>query len=504
MADGGPRYTVDEALVTVGFGKFQFLVLLYAGMGWVSEAMEVMILSFVGPAVHSKWGLTSHEESLITTVVFAGMLVGAYTWGVISDKYGRRKGFFVTAIMTSVAGFLSAFAPNYIALLISRCLVGFGIGGGPVLLAWFLEFVPAPNRGTWMVVFSAFWTVGTIFEGGLAWIIMPRLGWRWLLALSALPSFLLLVFYTLTPESPRYLCLKGRKNEALIILKKIAKLNGKELPPGVVVAGNEIELQGNNHLPESKDKDVCAAPPPPPPPKQKDSHMGVFKSVLIIFSPRLVRSTLLLWVVIFANAFSYYGLVLLTTELNDRSNTCHQTKKQSQKPANINYKQVFITSFAEFPGLILSALVIDRLGRKLSMAAMFFVCCIFLLPLVVHQSTGVTTTLLFGARTCITGTFTIVYIYAPELYPTFMRTTGVGVASSVSRIGGMVCPLVAVSLVQGCHQTAAVVFFASIVFVAGICVLLFPFETKGLDLADSLSGTKQEKPQDSETGRALI
>ncbi|CAK7339784.1 unnamed protein product [Dovyalis caffra] len=500
MADGGPRYNVDDALVTMGFGKFQFLVLLYAGMGWVSEAMEVMILSFVGPAVHSKWGLTSQQESLITTVVFAGMLLGAYTWGIISDKYGRRKGFFVTAIMTSGAGFLSSFAPNYIVLLISRCLVGFGIGGGPVLLAWFLEFVPAPNRGTWMVVFSAFWTVGTIFEAGLAWIIMPRLGWRWLLSLSALPSFLLLVFYTLTPESPRYLCLKGQKNEAVKILKQIAKLNGKELPPGVLVAGNEIVLQGNNHLTESRGKDAAAAPPPPPPPppppKPKDSAMGVFKSVLVLFSPRLVRSTLLLWVVIFANAFSYYGIVLLTTELNDRSNTCHQTKKQSQKSADINYKQVFITSFAEFPGLILSALIIDRLGRKLSMAAMFFVCCIFLLPLVVHQPTGVTTALLFGARTCITGTFTIVYIYAPEVYPTLVRSTGLGVASSVSRIGGMVCPLVAVSLVQGCHQTAAVVFFAGIVFVAGICVLLFPFETKGLELADSLSSTKPEKSQD--------
>lgn len=71
----------------------------------------------------------------------------------------------------------------------------------------------------------------------------------------------------------------------------------------------------------------------------------------------------------------------------------------------------------EFPGLIISAFTIDKFGRKGSMATMFFLCCIFLLPLVFRQPQGVTTGLLFMARICITTTFTVVYIYAPEVAP---------------------------------------------------------------------------------------
>lgn len=74
----------------------------------------------------------------------------------------------------------------------------------------------------------------------------------------------------------------------------------------------------------------------------------------------------------------------------------------------------------EFPGLLLSAAIVDKLGRKLSMSAMFFCCCTFLLPLLFQQSGGLTTGLLFGARICISGTFTIVYIYAPEVSEEFM------------------------------------------------------------------------------------
>ncbi|XVF74908.1 hypothetical protein PTKIN_Ptkin13bG0148000 [Pterospermum kingtungense] len=489
--DATPTFTVDDALSAMGFGKFQILVLAYAGMGWISEAMEMMLLSFIGPAVQTLWGLSSHEESLITSVVFVGMLVGAYSWGVVSDKHGRRKGFLITALVTSGAGFLSSLSPNYLSLLILRCLVGLGLGGGPVLCSWFLEFIPAPSRGTWMVVFQGFWTVGTVFEASLAWFIMPRLGWRWLLAFSSLPSSFLLLFYGLAPESPRYLCLKGRKAEALCILEKIARINGEQLPSGNLVSENEIELAGKSIPTEDTrllpPKDISEDTTS----KETTPNAGGLSSLLKLLSPELVKSTTLLWLVFFGNAFSYYGLVLLTTELHNGRNTCGPVELQSDKPQDVSYKDVFITTFAEFPGLLLSAATVDRYGRKFSMSVMFFLCCIFLLPLVFHQPQSLTTGLLFGARICITATFTVVYIYAPEIYPTSVRSTGVGVASAVGRIGGMVCPLVAVGLVHGCHQTAAVMLFEVVIFLSGICVLLFPLETKGRELSDSIASSKQ-------------
>ncbi|CAN0840301.1 Organic cation/carnitine transporter 7 [Linum grandiflorum] len=493
MADQNAGYTVDEGLVSVGFGKFQVLVCLYAGMGWLSEAMEMMILSFIGPAVKSKWNLSANQETLLSVVVFAGMLVGAYSWGAVSDRLGRRNGFLVTALVTSAAGLFSAFAWNFVVLLISRCLVGLGLGGGPVLFAWFLEFVPVTNRGMWMIIFYSFWTIGTILEVAVAWIVMPRLGWRWLVGLSALPSFVLLVLYPLTPESPRYLCLKGRKEDALRIMEKIAKINKKELPSGVLITDHEREQQGQIVSPEFAAADLSASTPP----RWKDADMGAMKTIMLLLSRKLVRSTLLLWVIFFANAFSYYGLVLLTTQLN-RSDRCNPNAPHSEDSSDggIDYKNVFITTLAECPGLLIVGLFVDRIGRKISMSGLFFICIVFVVPLVVHQSPTVTTILLFGSRICITGTFAVAFLIAPELYPTSVRSTGFGLASSMGRIGGMTCPFVAVGLMEGCHQREALLLFVGVVVVGFIATLLIPYDTKGRELTESIASIKYEKQQE--------
>ena len=69
----------------------------------------------------------------------------------------------------------------------------------------------------------------------------------------------------------------------------------------------------------------------------------------------------------------------------------------------------------ELPGLLVSAVIVDRLGRKKSMTILFLLCGVSLLPLIEHQNVAMTTLLLFLARACVTGTFTIVYVYAPEV-----------------------------------------------------------------------------------------
>ncbi|XP_077216811.1 organic cation/carnitine transporter 7-like isoform X2 [Tasmannia lanceolata] len=399
------------------------------------------------------------------------------------------KGFLIPALVTGGAGFLSAIAPNYISLIIFRCLVGVGLGGGHVFASWFLEFIPGPNRGTWMVVFQAFWTVGTILEASLAWIIMPTLGWRWLLALSSLPSLVLLLFYHVVPESPRYLCLKGRTTDAVHVLENIARVNQMSLPPGFLVSDHIMKLDGKC-IPSEEAHLLAIERPEPPTSVNIESNTGGFTSLFMLFSPKLIRPTLLLWVVFFGNSFSYYGLVLLTSELSNGNNHCNLNSSHPKDSNDVNlYRDVFITSFGEIPGLLLSAAVVDRVGRKLSMMTMFFIGCIFILPLAFHQLAGMTTALLFGARICITGIFAILYVYAPEVYPTSVRATGVGVASAVGRIGGILCPLVAVSLIQGCHQTMSIVLFEFVLFLSGLSVSLFPLETKGRDLSDTVGST---------------
>ncbi|CAA7409242.1 unnamed protein product [Spirodela intermedia] len=530
MSNGSRTYTVDEVLMSSGFGKFHVLVLAYAGMGWVSEAMEMMLLSFVGPSVRSEWRLSSHEESLITSVVFVGMLGGAYTWGVISDIHGRRKvstlsqkirkilfvsffrpggtvkGFLFTAIVTSTAGFLSAFAPNYFSLIVLRFLVGIGLGGGPVLLTWFLEFVPAPRRGFWLCIFSGFWTFGTILEASIAWAVIPTLGWRWLLALSAVPSFFLLLFYGVTPESPRYLCMKGRNSDALHVLERMGRMNRTVMPLGKLVShhrkeGHKMEHEDSDaeamplsmldsypQMEQEEDTRRLVVPEPedeaPSVGKAVESKTGGTSALVILLSRNMIKTTLLLWVVFFGNAFLYYGIVLLTTELSGGNIKCKSTKGGS--PAGVTlYKDVFVASFAEIPGIIISAVVVDKVGRKLSMAGMFYASCIFICPLILDTSQGFITGFLFGARICIATSFTIIYIYAPEVYPTSVRTTGLGIASSVGRVGGITCPLVAVGLVADCHRTIAILIFASVALLSGTAVLMFPLETKDRDLDDT-------------------
>lgn len=192
---------------------------------------------------------------------------------------------------------------------------------------------------------------------------MPKLGWRWLLAFSSLPSFLLLLFYQSTPESPRYLCLQGRTSEAAIILEKIARCNRTNLPPGILVSGHSYDFEERSipvedvHLLSLRQTKIETS-------QATKSYMVGIAPLLKLLSRELIVSTLLLWVVFFGNAFSYYGLVLLTSELTG-NNRCTSSDLHLTEHEDVNYRDVFISSFAGNGLLVVSiSKVQSRQGQR--------------------------------------------------------------------------------------------------------------------------------------------
>lgn len=189
---------------------------------------------------------------------------------------------------------------------------------------------------------------------------------------------------------------------------------------------------------------------------------GVGKTLMLLFSPELKVTTLLSWSFFFANYFTYYGLVLLTTQLAVKSQTelhgfsdstadsCLPDGKSGMDIST--YKSVLITCFAELPGLIVACLIVERLGRKASLGLLLFGCGICMIPLWTLQTETVTLILMFGARSCIMGAFSILWAFAPELYPTKVRSTGLGFCNSGGRLGGFLCPFVAVGLVESGYR----------------------------------------------------
>ncbi|XBI83918.1 hypothetical protein VPH35_092340 [Triticum aestivum] len=310
-------------------------------------------------------------------------------------------------------------------------------------------------------------------------IVVSTLTWRWLLALTAIPCFLLLPFFGITPESPRYLCAQNRISDATLVLERIAETNQATLPPGVLVYPRDGEVDHStltseaDHLLPLREKECTDDDVTSP----KSGSAAALRSLL---SRKLRRSTLLLWFVFYANSFAYYGLVLLTAQLSNANKSCASGLKyvKSETDASL-YKDTFVTSLAEIPGLIASALLVEWFGRKATMWCLLFTCCGFLGPLVFYQSELWTTGLLFGARACAMGSYTVVCLYAPEVYPTSVRSTGVGIATAMGRVGGIICPLVAVGMLRSCHQMEAIIVFEVVLFLAAIACMLFPFETKG-------------------------
>jgi MFS transporter, putative metabolite:H+ symporter len=449
--------TIDDAIDRIGFGKFQKRLLAVCGVTWAADAAEVFLIAFALPGFKEEFGLSSGEAGLVVSSTFLGMLVGAWFWGSISDKIGRRTGFQITIAIFAVFGLASAFAPSAIWLAVLRCLTGFGLGGAlPLDFSLFAEYLPRKNRGRMLVLLESFWGVGTLAAAGLAWILVPTLGWRYLLATSAVAGLGVLWVRMRVPESPRWLMTQGREEEARTIL-------------------NQIAVENRSPRVET--------PLTPPPPAPAVGPTDLLRS-------RLRKITLVNWTAWFLIAFSYYGIfVWLPTILRDEYGFVS------------TYAYTFFLVAVQMPGYFSAAWLVEKWGRKPTLTAYLTASAAFTF-LWAFVSSAAAVMIAAGFMSFFTlGAFAVLYTYTPETYPTTLRTTGMGSASGWARVGGFIAPYVGGLLIDVSLTLALSVFALAFIINAGV-IGLFAHETKDLDLADTLAEPIEDKDRAGRFTRA--
>lgn len=188
-----------------------------AGLGWLFDAMDVGMLSFIIAALQKEWDLTSQQMGWIGSINSIGMAVGAFAFGLMADRIGRKNVFIITLLLFSIGSGVSAFATTLTMFLILRFLIGMGLGGElPVASTLVSEIVPAEKRGRVVVLLESFWAGGWLISALISFFIIPKYGWQTALLISALPAFYALYLRLKLPDSPQFTAQNNKDKKSVL------------------------------------------------------------------------------------------------------------------------------------------------------------------------------------------------------------------------------------------------------------------------------------------------
>lgn len=442
--------SVDTAIDSIGLGRFQWQLLAICGLTWAADAMEVLLMAFALPGVSASFGIAkgAPAATVLLSATFAGMLIGALFWGWLADRVGRRNVFLVTVSLGVVFGLLGAFAPNLATLVIARVLTGFALGGTlPVDYAMMAEFVPTVWRGRFLVYLESFWALGTIAVAGLAWFLSTRMppheAWRWLLGIAALPGIVGLLARIGVPDSPRSLLSRGHPRPARQAIERVARANK-----------------------QPTDFAELATP--------ADTQRVRIGS---LFRGELARRTFLLACVWFGLSLGYYGIFSWLPSY---------LRTQGMDLGAV-YRTTLLLALAQVPGYFLAAWLVDAIGRRATVTGFLLVSAFGVYLFLGADSPGGVLGSSALMSFALLGAWGAVYAYTPELFPTDVRTTGMGMASSSARLASVISPSVGSLLVTG-SLTIALTVFAGCFVLAAACAWFIGIETRGKQLDESAVG----------------
>jgi putative MFS transporter len=444
---------VAARLERLPLSGFHRKLLVIGGLGYLFDGLDSSSLAFLLPIVSKLWHLGSAQTGLVASSTYIGYFFGAFVAGVSADVIGRRRIMVSALSIYCVASFASGLVDDWHAFFALRMIAGFGSGAEAVVIAPFLaEFVPRRYRGLFCGALVGFMSFGYLASSVLGFTVVRNFddGWRHVAMLTALPVVMLLWWRRSLPESPRWLESRGRMREADEIVTSVEDgyiKRGMTLAPvrSMVLDGGPSPRRG-----------------------------GALGNIAALWSTRLAGVTAISWAMWFSVAFAYYSFFSWIPSL--------LVKQGLTITQSFGYSMAIYAS--QIPGYFSAAYLNERLGRKAVVSSYMLLAAVAAACLALaHAEIEI-----MAAGMCLSffmnGAFAGVYAYTPEIFPTAVRTTGVGSSSSFGRIGSVSAPIL-VGFVYPAFGFIGVFGMTTAVLVVGAAIVLFlGIETRNRSLED--------------------
>lgn len=398
--------TIAGRLERIPWTSFHTKLLILLSIGEFFELYDLFVGGFVVVPIAHYFRISVPISIFYTIAIsFLGAFAGCTTFTLIGDAMGRRTALLTNLVLMSLAYLLTPFSPNIYVLGVLRFLAGVGFGPEAIIILDIMttEFFPAKIRGKALSTgYTIAWT-SPLFVAAIAYLTSgltsPLYGWQWLFIIGGLGLILVIPFRFLIPESPRWLEIKGRIEEADKIVKKI----------------EDIAIREKGQLPEPVPVDVIP------------SRRIPFST---LFEKEYIRRTIMLWIFEFFQTGVYYGFTSLApTVLYDKGFTIVKSLEMSL----IIYTGYFFSS-------VISIFIIDNIkfDRKWQVALIALLMGIDGIAFGYSVSVPflITTGFIFALLANIFSN--AFHLYGAELYPTRIRSFADGVQYSLSRLGNFV------------------------------------------------------------------
>lgn len=428
------KIDVSSVIDNSAFTKAHAIVLGWCILLILFDGYDLVVFSSIISTLKDDWGVSTAVLGTIGSLTLIGSLIGSFVCGMLADKIGRKNVIIVCVLIFGVFTLLTGLTDSLVAFAFFRFFAGIGLGGIPPLVVTLTsEYSPKKMRNIMVGIMFSGYSIGGICVALLGIWVIPNLGWQWMFYIGAIPLLLLPFMIKSMPESIYYYIKKGQLSKAQHMLSRLNP--------------NYVPQDGDQLILERETKEVPVAK---------------------LFKDGRAKATILFWVICFMGLLLVYGL----------STWLPQMMMSSGFALTSSLLFLLSLNIGAIIGSVTGGFIADRIGSKKVLATLYSLGGVCLILLAFNPSVWILYLLVAFAGAASIGAQNLNNAFISSYYPSSMRSTGLGTALCVGRVGAILGPSLGGFLLAG---TAPVylcfIAFAIPAFIAAIAVYALPTTT---------------------------